>query len=108
MAERSEFPKSVKLAAWDRCRGRCECGCGLKIIGTPEYDNYPVPAALGGPGTLDNCRVLDRKHHRALTAEKDVPGISRSTRIFEKRIGAREKRRGFRGWRKFNGELVWK
>jgi len=93
---RQEFSKSVKIAAWTRCGGRCECGCGLKIIGTPEYDHYPVPASLNGPGTLDNCRVLDRKHHRQITAEKDIPEIAKSERIFEKRIGLRKSRRPMR------------
>lgn len=92
---RAEFSKKTKLAAWDRCGGICECGCGQKII-TPEYDHYPVPAALGGAATLDNCRVLNKRCHRILTATKDVPDISKSTRVFEKRIGARESRRGFR------------
>ncbi len=95
MSNRQEFAKSVKLAAWDRCDGRCECGCQLKIIGIPEYDHYPIPAALGGPGTLENCRVLSRKCHRRITAEKDIPEIAKSQRIFEKRIGVRKSRRPF-------------
>lgn len=101
------FPKKVKLAAWQRCRGICECGCQQKII-TPEYDHYPVPVALGGASTLDNCRVLSKRCHRKLTAETDVPAIAKAKRVFEKRIGAREKRQGFKGWRKFNGDVVWR
>ena len=92
---RQEFPKRVKLAAWERCKGRCECGCGQKII-TPEYDHHPVPAALGGAATLDNCRVLNKRCHRVFTAEHDVPEIKKSTRIFEKRINARTRRTGFK------------
>lgn len=87
---RAEFSKSTKLQAWDRCKGRCECGCGLTIIGTPEYDHI-VPAAIGGTNALDNCRVLMKKHHRDKT-DKDVPEIAKSQRIYEKRIGARTKR----------------
>lgn len=93
---RAEFSKSTKLAAWERCAGKCECGCGQRIIGTPEYDHYPVPAALGGSNELDNCRVLQRRCHRVRTAEHDVPEIAKSARVFEKRIGARDKRGGFR------------
>lgn len=95
MTRRAEFPKSVKLTAWERSGGRCECGCGVKIIGTPHYDHYPIPAGIGGPGTLENCRVLDPKCHRVATLEHDTPAVKDTTRIFEKRIGAREKRRGF-------------
>lgn len=93
MNSRSEFPKTVKLAAWERCGGHCECGCMLKIIGTPEYDHWPVPASLGGPGTLENCRVLSKKCHRMITAQVDVPAISKSQRIYEKRAGVRKTRR---------------
>lgn len=105
---RHEFPKSVKLAAWERCQGMCECGCMLKIVAGVEYDHYPVPASLDGPGTLDNCRVLSKKCHRLITSKADIPALSKSDRIFEKRIGARTKRGGFRGHRKFDGSIVWK
>ncbi len=105
---RQEFSKATKLAAWDRCQGRCECGCGHKIIGTPEYDHYPIPASLDGPATLENCRVMQKRCHRVRTATVDVPEIAKSQRIHEKRIGARTKRGGFRGHRRFNGEIVWK
>ena len=93
MSTRAEFSKKVKLAAWERSGGRCEC-CGVKIIGTPHYDHHPVPAGIGGPATLDNCRVLDPKCHGLVTREHDTPAIKDTTRIFEKRIGAR-RGRGF-------------
>jgi len=92
MTRRAEFTKHTKLAAWERCNGVCECGCGLKIIGRPEYDHYPIPAALGGSNDLDNCRVLSKKCHRWITAQKDIPELAKSQRIFEKRIGIRSKR----------------
>ena len=89
---RQEFTKKTKLALWERCGGRCECGCGLKIIGTPEYDHSPVAASLGGPATVENGRVLSKKCHRRITATKDIPELAKSQRIFEKRIGVRKKR----------------
>lgn len=95
-SHRAEFPKSVREAAFQRSGGRCECGCGLLIRGTPHYDHFPVAAALGGPATLENCRVLDPAHHRQITAEKDVPVISKSQRVYEKRLGLRTTKRGFR------------
>ena len=95
MSQRHEFPKKVRLDAWDRSAGNCEC-CGVKILGTPHYDHHPVPAGIGGPATLDNCRVLDSKCHRVATLEHDTPAVKDTTRIFEKRIGARDKRGGFR------------
>lgn len=91
---RAEFSKATKLAAWERCGGRCECGCGLKILGRPEY-HHRVPAALGGSNELENCAVYSVKCHRLQTSETDVPEISKSQRIFEKRIGLRKSRRPF-------------
>jgi len=108
MTKRQEFPAKVKIAAWERAGGICECGCKLKIIGGVEYDHYPVPASLGGPGTLENCRVLAKKCHRRITAEKDIPELSKSDRIYEKRIGVRKSRSPMRDWRKFDGSPVWR
>lgn len=107
-SHRDEFPKSVKAEALARCGGICECGCGLAIQGTPHYDHYPVPAAIGGTGTLDNCRVLDPKCHKRITDTKDIPAIAKTNRIREKRLGFRETKRGFRGWRKMDGTPVWR
>jgi len=82
--KRQEFTTSVKEAAFERSGGICECGCKLPIQGRPDYDHYPKPAALGGPGTLDNCRVLDRKCHAKITREKDIPAIAKGKRIVRK------------------------
>jgi len=58
---RREFQKSVKIAAWQRSGGVCECGCGVKIVAGdgPEYD-HRLEATLGGEPTLDNCVVTLR------------------------------------------------
>ena len=57
--KRREFPKSVRLAAWERCGGRCEGDdCEKKLFtGKFVYDHI-VPDALGGEPVLDNCKVL--------------------------------------------------
>lgn len=93
MPRRAEFSKLTKARAFERCAGRCECGCGLRIQGTPEYDHI-IPAAIGGSADLDNCQVLDPKCHRRKTSG-DVPEIARTRRLEEKRLGLRPKRRGF-------------
>lgn len=92
---RQEFSKRTKLTAYERCKGICECGCGQKII-SAEYDHWPVPAAIGGSNELSNCRVLAKRCHRVITAEKDAPAIAKTRRVFEKRAGVRDKRRGFK------------
>ena len=91
---RQEFSKAVKLAAWERCGGICECGCGQKIL-TAEYDHWPVPAAFGGGNDLENCRVLNKRCHRKITADVDVPKIAKAVRIIEKRAGLRKSKRPF-------------
>lgn len=102
---RREFSKGVRLQAWERSGGRCECGCGQKILGRPEYDHI-TPAAIGGSNDLDNCRVMAKRCHRVKT-DRDVPAIAKSTRIAEKRAGVRTGR-GFRGWLTFSGEIRWR
>lgn len=92
MSNRAEFSKKTKLAAFERCKGICECGCGQKIITGVEYDHFPVPASLGGSNELDNCRVLMKKHHRLITAQIDQPALSKSQRILEKRASVRKPR----------------
>lgn len=109
---RKEFPKSVKLAAWQRSGGHCECGCGVKIIAGdgPEYDHV-IEDAIGGEPTLDNCRVLRKRCHKAKTGKRR-PEIDKARRIFEKQIKARStsrpmpcgKNSAFK--KKMNGEVV--
>ena len=107
-SHREEFPRNVKEQAWERCGGRCECGCLLEIRGTPIYDHFPVAAALCGPGTLANCRVLDPKCNKLITSTKDIPAIAKTHRIRDKRIGLRQTKQGFRGWRRMDGTPVWR
>ena len=87
-----EFPKSVKIAAWQRAGGRSECGCGVKIIAGdgPEYDHI-IEVALGGNNSLENCRVMRIRCHGSKTDERR-PALDKARRGFEKRIGARPKK----------------
>lgn len=87
---RAEFTKATKLARFEHAKGCCET-CGNKIITTAEYDHF-VPAAIGGANEFDNCRVLCVKCHRLKTSTIDVPQISKSVRIAEKRAGVRKTR----------------
>lgn len=100
---RQEFSKATKLAAWERSGDRCECGCGQKILGTPEYD-HRLEDYVGGGNHLDNCMVMSKRCHR-LKTDRNRPEIDKTRRIAEKRAGVRG-RQGFRGWRRFDGSLV--
>lgn len=95
---RREFTAKVKLAAWERSGGRCECGgCDQqKVIGVPEYD-HNIPAAIGGPATLDNCRVFRRECHALKTTRTDVPQIAKTKRIIAKRAGIKRTSRPMPG-----------
>lgn len=101
---RKEFTKSVKLAAWNRCNGICEC-CEMKITGRPEYD-HELADGLGGDNSIDNCKVLCSKCHRAKTSNHDVPMIAKATRLKEKAAGIRKPKRKWPS-RKFDGTVNW-
>lgn len=106
---RQEFSKRTKLAAWQRCGGKCEC-CGQKIISGVEYDHI-IEATLGGDNSLENCRVMSAKCHARKTSERR-PDIDKTRRGFEKRIGARKKSkpmpfgRASKWKKKINGDVV--
>lgn len=89
MARSSEFTKKVRIAAFERCKGKCEqCGANLKV-GEGEYDHV-IPLALTGESTLGNCQVLCRPCHRdpgAKTAA-DVKAIAKSKRRSANHTGA--------------------
>jgi 5-methylcytosine-specific restriction endonuclease McrA len=86
---RQEFSKKVKLAAWERCGGICECGCGQKIIsGAVEYDHI-IEDALGGEPTLDNCMVMRKRCHDGKTGKRR-PALDKTRRVIEKAAGARK------------------
>lgn len=89
-SHRQEFPKSVKEAALERASGHCECGCGQPFGQEGViYAHWPIAAALGGPGTLDNCRVHRVRCERQITSERDRPMIDKAKRGLEKRLGLR-------------------
>ena len=107
MRKRSEFSRKTKAEAFARANGKCE-GCGVKIRpgNGPEYD-HRIPDAVGGGNSLSNCVVLCFNCHGAKTQKADVPEIARTKRIRDKHTGALSKRSGFKGWRKFDGTIVF-
>lgn len=101
---RAEFPAKIKLAAWERAGGHCEI-CTRKLYpGDINYD-HEIPCASGGDASLNNCAVLCRSCHGAKTSEWDAPAIAKGRRIRNRQLGIRKPSR-WRGWRKFNGEIV--
>lgn len=106
MNDRREFSAKVKLAAWERCDGRCEVQwCNTKLHpGRFTYD-HRNPDYFGGEPTLDNCQVICRECDREKTG-KDAGAIAKSRRIVKRAAGIR-KARTIRKWRRFSGKPVF-
>lgn len=88
--KRREFPAKVKVAAFERAKGRCEgAGCGAVLsVGKFHYD-HAIPDGLGGEPTLDNCQVLCHACHADKTRHSDVPRIAKAKRQQYRHSGAR-------------------
>jgi 5-methylcytosine-specific restriction endonuclease McrA len=81
---RTEFTAKIKLAAFERAKGRCEkCLC---MIVSAHYDHV-IPDQLGGEATLDNCECLCVRCHRAKTSTEDIPRIAKAKRQQRKHLG---------------------
>lgn len=90
--KRIEFSAKVRLAAWERSGGLCECGCQVKILpgDGPEYD-HRVEAVLGGEATLQNCVVLRRRCHQAKTSAR-APVLAKTRRLEKAASGIRPRK----------------
>lgn len=102
---RQEFSAKVKVAAFERANGRCECCTARLSVGNVEYDHH-IPCALGGEATETNCVVLCKTCHRAKTSKGDVPRIAKAKRQKRYAAGVR-KPRTIKAWRRFSGEIVY-
>jgi 5-methylcytosine-specific restriction endonuclease McrA len=90
-----------------RADGACEqCRVRLKV-GEGEADHI-LPIELGGANEVANGQWLCRACHADKTGD-DVRRIRKADRQRDRHSGAMpSSQRGFRGWRRFNGDLVWK
>ena len=111
MANRQEFSRSVKLAAWERAGGCCE-SCRRKIFpgDGPEYDHI-ITCEQGGDNSLKNCQVLCIWCHKPKTRE-DLKTTAKSRSIRAQHVNAKTIKRPMQGsrgskWKKkLNGEVV--
>lgn len=101
---RREFPAKIKLAAFERAKGRCEKCTARLYPGKFRYD-HRIPDWMGGQPTLENCQVLCLNCDGEKTP-RDQHDIAKSKRIIRKRAGIR-KRRTIRAWRRFDGTPVF-
>lgn len=95
---RREFPKAVKLAAWERCGGRCEECTAYLFPGRFQYD-HDIPDGLGGEPTLANCVVRCSACHGTKTAKIDVPRIAKAKRVQANHLGIKKAKRPMPGSR---------
>jgi len=84
--KRVEFTKAIKLAAWRRCRGRCE-GCGALFAGKFKHYDHINPVVFSHDAELTNCQVLCVECHTRKTGEEDIPAIAKSNRVLAREAG---------------------
>ncbi len=66
-------PAHVRRAVWKRDDGKCQfklasgeiCGSTRRL----EIDHHPIPRALGGPSTVENCRLACDVHNDVAARE---------------------------------------
>jgi 5-methylcytosine-specific restriction enzyme A len=88
---RQEFTRKIKVAAWQRANGRCEC-CGRKLYPGDTHFDHANPDQLGGEPILENCSVLCRSCHQIKTFTKDIPAIAKSNRVRDRHAGIKPRR----------------
>ncbi len=90
---RAEFSKRTKHIAWVRAGGNCE-QCTAKLFPRKYEFHHQKECAFSGNAELDNCIVLCRNCHSAIT-KKRAAVIAKSNRVRSKHIGVRSKRPSF-------------
>jgi len=84
---RLEFPARVKVAAYKRAEGRCECGCGAEIKPGDRIEfDHVIADAMRPDNSLSNCQVLLYACHKAKT-KRDVKAIAKAKRVQKKHTG---------------------
>jgi hypothetical protein len=107
---RREFTTKTKRIAYERCHINgvpcCEkCKAPLQI-GRFTYDHID-PDYFSKDNSLENCQVIGWCCDKPKTA-KDQKDIAKVKRIRDRFTGIKKPKVGFRGSRKFNGEVTWR
>jgi 5-methylcytosine-specific restriction protein A len=102
------IPQRVRLRVWERCGGRCAV-TGKKLRPGDKYQfDHTIALVNGGENREANIRLISDAAHREKTAS-DVAIKAKTARVKAKHLGLKTpKGGGFRGWKNFRGELVWK
>jgi 5-methylcytosine-specific restriction endonuclease McrA len=106
--KRKNLTARQKAQLFSKANGYCQ-NCGVKLRSGTRWEADHIQALVNqGTNELDNWQVLCEPCH-TLKTKDDVGEAATNQRKFTKTfVPKRDKRGGFRGWRKFNGEIVWK
>jgi hypothetical protein len=96
--QRAEFLEAHGKICW-------RCGLPIDPIKQKWHEGHVgAPHALGGTKTAPEhkeCNMAD--------APNVTKMVAKANRVRAKRLGATQKKQGgFRGWRKFDGTIVWR
>lgn len=103
----TKVPPHVRARIFQRCGGRCHIS-GRQIRAGEPWDLDHIKALEdGGEHRESNLApALKDKHIEKTAAENRQRATER--RKFQKHHGVKASCQGFRGWRKFDGTIVWK
>lgn len=85
----------------------CICKGQIDPVREKWILEHEIPLASGGAD--DETNIAPAHQRCAIEKTKDdLTKIAKGKRIRAKHMGTRERNpRGFKGWRKMNGEIVW-
>jgi 5-methylcytosine-specific restriction endonuclease McrA len=90
-------PPRVRVRVFDRDGGRCQCGCGRKIlVGEAWETHHVVPLIAGGENREANLATLLKAHHAKQT-KADVAAKAKSYAVRSRHLGVKRKSRSIPG-----------
>ncbi len=104
-------PHRVRLRIFEAYEGRCQCGCGRKILAGEQWDlDHYVALANGGANSELNMRPLLREHHKEKSLV-DLAAKSKTYKTKSRHLGIRPKSkfacsRDSKWKKKISGEVV--
>ncbi|MDO9334966.1 MAG: hypothetical protein Q7T61_01065 [Caulobacter sp.] len=106
---RRVLSKADKATVWSRENGLCNlCGKPVPPAGAGVEFDHQDGHAVSGNEDLANFYAVHPKCHAVKTATVDTPRAAKAKRQEKLTRAKVQKPGGFRGWRKMNGEIVWK
>jgi 5-methylcytosine-specific restriction endonuclease McrA len=85
--DRREFPRKVKVIAFNRCHGTCEGPCGRPLVTGHIIYDHRIPWEISRDSSVDNCQALCDICD-GIKTPADQSTIAKSNRIRDKHIGA--------------------